>query len=276
MPAPASLLKCLFIAATAALVAPSFLVHAQETKVLLYVGATTESAWQGVQQGLEEANQLGQFTGQRYRLEQARDISATQSLEFSPAVAILAALDAEKLRSLANSRTTSPPIPVFNLTAEEDSLRRDCLPNVFHIIPSQRMKADALGQWRQKHPQASVTAQAWHPEFKKFAAEELNKRFRKARGFAMDDHAWAGWAAVKLLADGVARIEGTEPEKLSRYLFQEIQFDAQKGMPSSFRDTGQMRQILLLVEDGKLVGEAPVPGVVDVTDLDSLGLPSCP
>jgi hypothetical protein len=52
-------------------------------------------------------------------------------------------------------------------------------------------------------------------------------------------------------------------------------FDGQKGVPHTFRDTGQLRQPLLLVEAGKLVGEAPVPGVVDTNDLDSLGLTSC-
>jgi hypothetical protein len=40
--------------------------------------------------------------------------------------------------------------------------------------------------------------------------------------------------------------------------------------PQTFRDTGQLRQPLLLVEAGKLVGEAPVPGVVDSNDLTAL------
>jgi len=46
-------------------------------------------------------------------------------------------------------------------------------------------------------------------------------------------------------------------------------------VPQRFRDTGQLRQPILLVENGKLVGEAPVPGVVDSNDLDSLGGTSC-
>jgi len=43
----------------------------------------------------------------------------------------------------------------------------------------------------------------------------------------------------------------------------------------SFRDTGQLRQTLLLVENGEIVAEAPVRGVVDPDDLDSLGLRAC-
>jgi hypothetical protein len=42
-----------------------------------------------------------------------------------------------------------------------------------------------------------------------------------------------------------------------------------------FRATGQLSQILLIIENGKLVGEAPVKGVVDPLDLDSLGAVEC-
>ena len=44
----------------------------------------------------------------------------------------------------------------------------------------------------------------------------------------------------------------------------------------SFRVTGQLRQPLLLVENGKLLNEeAPVRGVVDPDDYDSLGITGC-
>ena len=91
----------------------------------------------------------------------------------------------------------------------------------------------------------------------------------------MDDDAWAGWAALKMLSETVARHQSTEPARILTYLRYEMAFDGQKGVPHTFRDTGQLRQPLLLVEAGKLVGEAPVPGVVDSNDLDSLGLTSC-
>jgi hypothetical protein len=45
------------------------------------------------------------------------------------------------------------------------------------------------------------------------------------------------------------------------------------GTDMNFRPTGQLRQPLLLVEDGKIAGEAPVRGVAD--DLDSLGNVEC-
>jgi len=43
----------------------------------------------------------------------------------------------------------------------------------------------------------------------------------------------------------------------------------------NFRDTGQLRQLILLVEEDKIVGEAPVRGVAKPPTLDSLGLLNC-
>ena len=92
----------------------------------------------------------------------------------------------------------------------------------------------------------------------------------------MTDEAWAGWAAVKLLSDTIARVETNDAIVLIETLQTDLAFDGQKGIHMSFRDTGQLRQPLLLVEDGTIVGEAPVRGIVGVTNLDSLGLPGCP
>ena len=103
----------------------------------------------------------------------------------------------------------------------------------------------------------------------------MNNRFRKAHGILMDDDAWAGWAGLKMLSEAVARAQTTEPARILAYLRNELGFDGQKGVAQTFRDTGQLRQPILLVENGKLVGEAPVPGVVDSNDLDSLGGTSC-
>ena len=154
-------------------------------------------------------------------------------------------------------------------------LRQACTTNLLHVPPSRAMKADAVAQWLQKNPDANVEAWAWHPKFVKYAARDLNKRFLKVQGTAMDDDGWAGWAAVRMVAEAVIRTQGTEPSALLAFFKSEIAFDGQKGVPHTFRDTGQLRQRLLIVEGGKLAGEAPVRGVADTTDLDSLGLPSC-
>jgi ABC-type branched-subunit amino acid transport system substrate-binding protein len=189
-------------------------------------------------------------------------------------MAVIAATDAETLQRLSAKFATAGVV-VLNLTADDEALRQACISNLLHIAPSARMKADAVAQWQKKRPMAQVEAWAWHEEFTKFAAGELNNRFRKAHGIPMDNNAWAGWAALKILSEAVARAQTTEPPRILAYLRNGLRFDGQKGVAQTFRDTGQLRQPLLLVENGKLVGEAPVPGVVDSNDLDSLGATSC-
>lgn len=90
----------------------------------------------------------------------------------------------------------------------------------------------------------------------------------------MGDDAWAGWAAVKMLSDTVARTQNADSAAMLSYLRDDLSFDGQKGDSATFRDTGQLRQILLLVDDNnKIVAEAPLRGVKG--GLDSLGLISC-
>ena len=235
-----------------------------------YIGPAGHNVYLGVTQGLAEANLQGQFLGQRYVLHEQ---STPGTPGNTPLSAIFAAVDADTLKQLS---ARHPDIPIFNLTLDDEALREQCLPNVFHIPPSQRMKEDAIAQWRKRNPESTATVQAWHPDFKKYAAEQLNRRFLKAQGRPMDEDAWAGWAAVKILTDTIARLQVTEPAGLLDHLKTQLQFDGQKGVDMNFRPTGQLRQVLFLVENGRVVGEAPVKGVVDPQDLDSLGPAACP
>jgi hypothetical protein len=250
----------------------SLSVSAEPARVLsvpvVYYGAADSSAHNGIQQGLDEANLQGRFLGQRYRLSNASPDQPGASME---AAALLTAVDAETLKKLSSA---APDTPIFNLTLDADDLRAACLPNVLHVQPSQAMKADALRQWRKLHPDSSATAYAWHHAFEKYSGIQLNTRFRKSQGRDMDDAAWAGWAAVKMLSDSVARAGSTAPRRLHEYLRTELKFDGQKGIEMNFRSDGQLRQVVLLVEGGKIVGEAPVKGVAELHDLDSLGIAS--
>lgn len=245
--------------------------HAGVEVRISYVGGHRDAAFLGVSQGLSEANLQGRFSGQTYVLAKhsARDLSHAAEANTS---AIVAAVDAGTLKELSR---LSPGTPVFNLTLDDDDLRAVCRPNLLHVVPSQRMKEDAVAQWRQLKPEAPVLAQAWHREFEKYSGVQLNNRFRKAQGRPMDDAAWAGWAAVKMLADTVARERTADPGQLLDYFKTRLSFDGQKGIEMNFRPNGQLRQILLIVEKGKIVGEAPVQGVVDPQDLDSLGPKDC-
>jgi hypothetical protein len=236
---------------------------------LHYVGPTEGSVWSGLQQGLEEANLQGEFLGQHYTIVPIE----LKALEALPSVtAVLMATSAEHIKELAVYEQFSN-VPVINVISDDDSLRSACLPNLLSISSSNKMKEDALAQWLSKHPDSKAVAQGWHKDFKKFAASQLNIRYSKTHTEPMNDDAWAGWAAVKLLSDTVARIQTADAAAMLNYLRNDIAFDGQKGEGQTFRETGQLRQLVLLVENDKIVAEAPLRGVKG--GLDSLGLLNC-
>ena len=236
---------------------------------LHYIGPTEGSVWLGMQQGLDEANLQGEFLGQKYSL---LPITVEELSQLDSVTAILLATDAEQVLSVAKSSQFSN-VPVFNMVSDSDALRTACLPNLLSITASQHMKQDAMAQMLKKEPESKAHAQGWHKDFKKFAASQLNIRFTKAYGEIMDDDSWAGWATVKLLSDTVARTQSIDASVMLDYLKNDIAFDGQKGAGATFRDTGQLRQLVLLVENNKIVAEAPLRGVKG--GLDSLGLKSC-
>lgn len=241
---------------------------AMETR-FLYVGAGNDTALLGVRQGLEEANLQGKFLGYTYLLSVRGPDAAAPMTGFA---AVFAAVDTATLKSLA---IAAGHIPVFNLRDHDDGLRTACLANLLHVIPSSAMDRDAVAQWQKMHPGAQVSASAWHGDFMKYAGRDLNKRFRAATGQPMDDYAWAGWAAVKMTSDTIARLGSAQPAEVLNHLRTELRFDGQKGAEMTFRETGQLRQPLLLIADGKIAGEAPVRGVAGADDLDSLGNSAC-
>src|SRR5690606_5820048 len=139
-----------------------------------------------------------------------------------------------------------------------------------HTIPSDAMLAAAVAQWKKTSDKGSVSAQAWHPDFVKFAARDLNKRYQESWGHDMDDLSWAAWAAVRIVADAAANLPDASTSERLEYMRSEMEFDGQKGDYMTFRETGQLRQLLLVVVDGELAGEAPVRGTAASDDLDSL------
>ena len=237
----------------------------------VYVGEQDQSALLGVRQGLKEANLQGQFLNQNYKLDIVSPADALNH-DYSKYIAVLTAFDLQTFNNLVDQLADTA---VFNLNLDDDSLRKNCQTNALHVIPSAKMKVDAVAQWHEKEPDSNVTAQAWHGDFVKFAARDLNKRFKKANHKVMDDNSWAGWAAVKMTSDSVARENISNANHMLTHLKTDLSFDGQKGSDMNFRETGQLRQLMILVEDGKIVSEAPVRGVAKPPTLDSLGLLHC-
>ncbi|MEQ8234244.1 MAG: hypothetical protein RLW61_01330 [Gammaproteobacteria bacterium] len=235
-----------------------------------FVGEDDGDALRGVRQGLDEANAQGRFLGWQYELVTVNDAAGAHAA--APAV-VVAAVPADALRTLA---AALPDTAVLNVGNDDDSVRMQCIPNLLHTLPSAAMRADAEAQWREAHPDSRATARAWHATFEKYAAAQLNRRYQESQGQPMSDRAWAGWAAVKLVANGIVTANTAAPAQVLGHIRGDIAFDGQKGADMSFRETGQLRQPLLLVESDAIVGEAPVRGVVDSGNLDSLGRATCP
>ncbi|MFP6682054.1 MAG: hypothetical protein VCB07_07650 [Gammaproteobacteria bacterium] len=235
---------------------------------VLYIGVTGSSVHLGARQGLAEANAQGEFMGIHYRLVSFDEVSNGGSTP----VAIISAVNATRLLQLVEQNQN---VPVFNTAVADPALRENCRDNLFHVGPSTAMLADAERQWQQKNPGSPARARTWHQTFRKYAAAQLNLRFKDRFGAEMDDGAWVGWAAMKLLSDKIVRQPAIAGEDLIEELKTNLAFDGQKGIDMSFRETGQLRQPLLLIDADEIVGEAPVHGVVDSSNLDSLGVPFC-
>ena len=249
------------------LILASSKLSGQEINVL-YIGNTDVPVYFGARQGLLEANAQGEFMGVVYRLTAITEVGSASVIP----VAIIAAVDAARLEQVIE---VYPHVPILNTILKDTNLRENCDDALFHIPPSTAMLEDAERQWRQHAPKSKARAYTWHRTFRKYAAAQLNIRFMKQVGFAMDNDAWAGWAAMKLLADTIVRRPDLQGFGLVEELKTNLAFDGQKGIDMSFRETGQLRQPLLLIEQDKIVGEAPVRGVVNGADLDSLGLVFC-
>ena len=232
---------------------------------LAFTGSGSSPALQGVRLGIDESNLQGEFLGVRLSLVESEGTSVP-----SDAVAVFADRPGEipEVASAASSRA------VFNLSDDSDDLRSACLENALHVIPSAQMKADAVRQWLQRSPEATVTAAAWHGDAVKFAARDLNKRYKRRAGTAMGPLAWAGWFAARAVGDTLMREPGADAERLLRLLKKAEGLDGQKGDAQSFRASGQLRQPLVLVgSSGALLGEAPVRSAAG--GLDSLGKLPC-
>lgn len=107
----------------------------------------------GARLGIEDNNTTGKFLNQSYSLSEtivpergdlhqaARDMSA------AGIKLVVAALTAERIAELADFPEMQDAL-IFNVQAQDDDLRiSGCRANIFNIIPSRAMKADALAQY---------------------------------------------------------------------------------------------------------------------------------
>lgn len=143
------------LAAEAATLKATLIVPADDTRLersraeRAYLGHPTGPAEDAIKVALDE----GQFeldaagAGVALDTKEAGDLAAAKAAaaaaEKAGAAVLLADLPADWLLAV----TDAVKIPVLNLSAADDRLRgADCRARLYHLYPSERMRADALGQ----------------------------------------------------------------------------------------------------------------------------------
>jgi ABC transporter substrate binding protein (PQQ-dependent alcohol dehydrogenase system) len=134
----------------------------------------------------------------------------------------------------------------------------------------------------------SVWVTSWYHGLERFSARELNRRFSRRFEKSAESFAWANWAAVKLVVEGVLRSGTTDASALVNYFEGAPPFDGHKGKALTFRAWNhQLRHPLYVLkarEDKpenardllQLIAELPppaAPGRSVVEVLDTLGEP---
>jgi ABC transporter substrate binding protein (PQQ-dependent alcohol dehydrogenase system) len=154
------------------------------------------------------------------------------------------------------------------LTRTRAGGRPEALAGIGAGVPLGLAADDAVGYW-------SV---GWHHELERFSARELNSRFRRRFGAALDETSWAAWAAVKLLGEAVVRGGASDAAGLVAFFDSAPPFDGHKGSPLTFRRWDhQLRQPLHVIgprkreEVGGRRGPFAVLADVGGDNLDALG-----
>jgi hypothetical protein len=180
--------------------------------------------------------------GARLGLEEAQRVGDLLHLQFQGAPTseyALVGLAAPKVEPVALFLTVDP-------LRDGETAR----PRVYSISASQEFRRQALS----RHPdRKDLRAVDWHPDLKKFGADSLNLRFSRRFNQPMDEAAWRGWVAVKLIAELALRY----PEASPVSKVEALSIDGHKGMPLRFepRDHHLIQPVYLVDPQGKVVDE---------------------
>ncbi|MBI3325902.1 MAG: ABC transporter substrate-binding protein [Nitrospinae bacterium] len=109
---------------------------------------------------------------------------------------------------------------------------------------------DMLSLWKAGTERLDgVWATSWYHQLERFSARELNRRFLRRFSKPAEAYAWANWAAVKLIVEGILRRTSADPATLVNYLESSPAFDGHKGKALTFREWNhQLRQPLYVVK----------------------------
>jgi len=185
------------------------------------------AAGRGARMGLEEAQRAGELLKLRFQEVPASDYATVglAGAKQEPAGLFLA---------------------VGPLLEEGETPR----PRVYSVSASLEFRRQALA----RHPdRKDLHVVDWHHDLGKFGADALNLRFSRRFEQPMDEAAWRGWMAVKLIAELALRY----PDAIATDKIEELSLDGHKGMPLRFdpRSHHLIQPVYLLDAVGKVVEE---------------------
>jgi ABC transporter substrate binding protein (PQQ-dependent alcohol dehydrogenase system) len=113
----------------------------------------TDEGLAGAKLGIHDNNSTGKFLGQNFVLdsqvvpEDGDPVFKAKEILKDGGALIIADLEPKDLLAVADLPEAASAI-IINVRSDQDALReQDCRQNVFHILPSQAMRADALAQY---------------------------------------------------------------------------------------------------------------------------------
>ncbi|MEZ5644012.1 MAG: branched-chain amino acid ABC transporter substrate-binding protein [Burkholderiaceae bacterium] len=122
---------------------------------------------------------------------------------------------------------------------------------------------------------AGLVPLAWHPQWERYGAPQLTRRFLRQTQRPMQGHDWAAWMAARAIATAVlAQPRGGVAAQLQALRRGAVTLDGFKGKALRFRAwDGQLRQPVFLTHGDGVIGLAPMEGVLHPTEnMDTLGV----
>lgn len=121
---------------------------------------------------------------------------------------------------------------------------------------------------------AGLSPLAWHSQWERHGAPQLNRRFFKFAGRTMTEEDWAAWIAIKAIVEAQVRAGDSGDPLVRELLKPDLTLELYKGFPGSFRPWDrQLRQSILLGTADAVIALAPVEGALhQFNNLDTLGL----
>ncbi len=166
-------------------------------------------------------------------------------------------------------RTAEAEFPLFTAKAKYDVV----------VVADEEAEFGELLPFHTYHPRPVAGTQGLRPAiwfwgFAQWGATQLNGRFIRQTGRKMESTDWAGWMAMKMIAEAVVRGGSDTVQAVKAYLYnEETIFDGYKGPSLSIRPWNQqLRQSIMLTTPRVRVSVSPQEGFLHPThELDTLG-----